>query len=197
MEDDGATPIGPSIGLGDREAKLFALRLRMNEARRLNSKATIHSESDKRVYRKPNASKDEEEDKYKLNDTPMNAEKLYSKSKTKDETFGWDRYNQEPLYRAHEKRRAKVLRSVETEEVHTDLDYGKAPVPSKKAMDLMVDDLLDTEQRRMTKHRRRATYSEQDVTYVNERNKRFNQKISRAYDKYAADTKEKLERGTG
>ena len=35
-----------------------------------------------------------------------------------------------------------------------------------------------------------------DVSYVNQRNKRFNEKIGRNYDKYTNEIKQNLERGT-
>lgn len=44
--------------------------------------------------------------------------------------------------------------------------------------------------------KRRHFSGDEDVTYINQRNQRFNQKISRAYDKYTQETKDSLERGT-
>lgn len=37
---------------------------------------------------------------------------------------------------------------------------------------------------------------DEDVTFINDKNRHFNKKISRAYDKYTVDIKESLERGT-
>lgn len=37
---------------------------------------------------------------------------------------------------------------------------------------------------------------EKDVDYVNERNRRFNEKLERNYSQYAAEIKRNLERGT-
>jgi hypothetical protein len=37
---------------------------------------------------------------------------------------------------------------------------------------------------------------EQDVDYINERNRVFNKKIQRSFGKYAAEIKANLERGT-
>lgn len=44
--------------------------------------------------------------------------------------------------------------------------------------------------------RNRMEFDETDVSYINQRNKRFNQKISRNYDKTTAEIKQSLERGT-
>lgn len=44
--------------------------------------------------------------------------------------------------------------------------------------------------------KRRRFNEEEDVTYINLRNYRFNKKISRAYDKYTEELKDNLERGT-
>ena len=44
--------------------------------------------------------------------------------------------------------------------------------------------------------RRRAEYEGEDVTSINERNKHFNKKIKRAFDKYTVDIRQSLERGT-
>lgn len=44
--------------------------------------------------------------------------------------------------------------------------------------------------------KRRHFSGDEDVTFINQRNYRFNQKIARAYDKYTKETKESLERGT-
>ena len=44
--------------------------------------------------------------------------------------------------------------------------------------------------------KRRHFTGDEEVTYINQRNYRFNQKIARAYDKYTQETKDALERGT-
>lgn len=43
---------------------------------------------------------------------------------------------------------------------------------------------------------RRRTREDDDVTYINDRNMRFNKKVARAYDKYTSDIKASFERGT-
>jgi len=46
------------------------------------------------------------------------------------------------------------------------------------------------------KKRNRIEFAEEDVTYINKRNKEFNRKISRNYDRATAEIKHSLERGT-
>lgn len=44
--------------------------------------------------------------------------------------------------------------------------------------------------------RRRANFEAEDVTSINERNKNFNKKLKRAFDKYTVEIRQNLERGT-
>jgi pre-mRNA-splicing factor SYF2 len=44
--------------------------------------------------------------------------------------------------------------------------------------------------------RRRPVYEDQDVNYINERNRHFNLKLNRFFEKEAAEIKANLERGT-
>ena len=46
------------------------------------------------------------------------------------------------------------------------------------------------------KKRERIEFEGEDVTYINQRNKRFNQKINRTYDEATAEIRQNLERGT-
>ena len=46
------------------------------------------------------------------------------------------------------------------------------------------------------KSRRRRTDEDEDVTAISAANRAYNRKIARAYDKYSADIKASLERGT-
>ncbi|KAI1331287.1 SYF2 splicing factor-domain-containing protein [Xylariaceae sp. FL0255] len=70
--------------------------------------------------------------------------------------------------------------------------------PDKAAIDRLVDDLQKAEDSRMKKRRERMAKDgdDGDVTYINEKNKQFNQKLSRFYNKYTAEIRESFERGT-
>ncbi|KAI0512682.1 SYF2 splicing factor-domain-containing protein [Xylaria bambusicola] len=70
--------------------------------------------------------------------------------------------------------------------------------PDKAAIDRLVDDLKKADDARMRKRKERMARNgdEGDVTYINEKNKQFNQKLSRFYNKYTAEIRDSFERGT-
>lgn len=70
--------------------------------------------------------------------------------------------------------------------------------PDKAAVDRLVDDLKKAEEVRLRKRRERMAKNgdDGDVTYINEKNKQFNQKLSRFYNKYTAEIRDSFERGT-
>jgi pre-mRNA-splicing factor SYF2 len=70
--------------------------------------------------------------------------------------------------------------------------------PEKAAVDRLVNDLQKAEETRLRKRRERMGQNGEDgdVTYINEKNKQFNQKLSRFYNKYTAEIRDSFERGT-
>ncbi|KAL4804460.1 SYF2 splicing factor-domain-containing protein [Aspergillus unguis] len=69
--------------------------------------------------------------------------------------------------------------------------------PDRAAVDRLVADLRKAEEVRLKKRRdRRGGEDEGDVTYINEKNKQFNQKLGRFYDKYTTEIRDSFERGT-
>ncbi|KAF8610575.1 SYF2-domain-containing protein [Ceratobasidium sp. AG-I] len=68
--------------------------------------------------------------------------------------------------------------------------------PSEDAIDRVVSKLNLDIDKRSKFSRKRANEEEGDITYINERNKVFNKKIARFYDKYTAETRASFERGT-
>lgn len=70
--------------------------------------------------------------------------------------------------------------------------------PDKAAIDRLVEDLRKAEEIRLQRRRERLGKDgdEADVTYINEKNKIFNQRLSRFYNKYTAEIRESFERGT-
>mmetsp|Transcript_37937 Transcript_37937/g.87614 ORF Transcript_37937/g.87614 Transcript_37937/m.87614 type:complete len:177 (-) Transcript_37937:153-683(-) len=82
---------------------------------------------------------------------------------------------------------------------HVDpLSYGTASVyqASEDRVDALVDDLARQAAKRGSSSRRRQHYEEDEVTYINDRNKVFNEKIARVFNKYTSEIKNNLERGT-
>lgn len=69
--------------------------------------------------------------------------------------------------------------------------------PRKENVDRLVEDLRKAEEVRLKKRKeRRGDVDEGDVTYINEKNKQFNLKLARFYDRYTTDIRESFERGT-
>jgi pre-mRNA-splicing factor SYF2 len=70
--------------------------------------------------------------------------------------------------------------------------------PKRENVDRLVKDLQKAEEVRLKKRRERlgADANDGDVTYINDKNKQFNQKLARFYDRYTGDIRESFERGT-
>ncbi|KAE9367975.1 putative Pre-mRNA-splicing factor syf2 [Stipitochalara longipes BDJ] len=70
--------------------------------------------------------------------------------------------------------------------------------PPKDAVDRLVKDLQQAEDARLKKRKERMGQNGEDgdVTYINEKNKQFNQKLNRFYNKYTAEIRDSFERGT-
>ncbi|CZS91383.1 probable SYF2 Synthetic lethal with CDC40 [Rhynchosporium agropyri] len=69
--------------------------------------------------------------------------------------------------------------------------------PPKDAVDRLVKDLTQAEEARLKKRRAKMSEGEDgDITYINDKNKQFNQKLNRFYNKYTAEIRDSFERGT-
>jgi pre-mRNA-splicing factor SYF2 len=71
--------------------------------------------------------------------------------------------------------------------------------PDKEAVDRLVNDIRKAEEARLKERRKRGIKDEDDsgdVTYINQKNKQFNEKLARFYNKYTTDIRESFERGT-
>ncbi|XP_046849570.1 pre-mRNA-splicing factor SYF2-like isoform X2 [Xenia sp. Carnegie-2017] len=74
--------------------------------------------------------------------------------------------------------------------------YGGDGKVSKEGVDRMVADLEKQIEKRSKYSRRRAHCDEADISFINERNMKFNKKLSRFYDQYTGEIRQNLERGT-
>ena len=71
--------------------------------------------------------------------------------------------------------------------------------PKRENVDRLVADLRKAEEVRLRKRKERGRADadqEGDVTYINDKNKQFNLKLARFYDRYTTDIRESFERGT-
>lgn len=122
-----------------------------------------------------------------------------------------ERYTKEKMAAIERAAAAGTLEIVETEDgelIAVDKDgsfYSTADStsfaenkPDKAAVDRLVKDLQKAEEVSLKKRRDRMANSgdDADVTYINEKNKQFNQKLSRFYNKYTAEIRDSFERGT-
>ena len=76
------------------------------------------------------------------------------------------------------------------------LKYGADRADDPRAVDRMASELEARSQQQQKFSRRRAEVPGADVTSINDRNKHFNKKLSRAFDKYTVEMRQNLERGT-
>ncbi|EUC47465.1 hypothetical protein COCMIDRAFT_3555 [Bipolaris oryzae ATCC 44560] len=85
--------------------------------------------------------------------------------------------------------------------INTPVDeaYSHDHKPSKEAVDRLVEDLEKSERARLKARAARGIRDEQDmgdVTYINQKNKQFNDKLARFYNRYTTEIRESFERGT-
>lgn len=122
-----------------------------------------------------------------------------------------DRYEKEKMALIEKSAAAGGLDIVETEDgevIAIDKDgsfYSTADStsftqnkPDKAAIDRLVQDLTRAEEQRIKKRKERMAKNgdDEDSMYINEKNKQFNQKLSRFYNKYTADIRDSFDRGT-
>jgi len=68
--------------------------------------------------------------------------------------------------------------------------------PSEEAIDRVISKINRDIDKKSKFSRKRQNEDEGDITYINERNRVFNKKIARYYDKYTAEIRASFERGT-
>ncbi|KAJ8903109.1 hypothetical protein NDN08_006424 [Rhodosorus marinus] len=209
-------------GKSGMERRIEELKLRLNQARNLNTKEVeaevkrsgIDVKAISKKKRTEARRKDKAERKaLKESGAVFVERRVLSESagvlEEREERKGKKRaapegeviFGEDNLRQAFEKRLESVPEysapKVVTNGSSDDLAYGQAPSIPTENVDKMVQELEATTQRREKFSRRRAFLEDEiDVDFINERNRKFNNKISRAFDKYTADVKQSLERGT-
>jgi pre-mRNA-splicing factor SYF2 len=61
----------------------------------------------------------------------------------------------------------------------------------EEGKEALANEIKEDQEKRTKLSKRKAYDAEEDVTFINERNARFNRKASRAYDNYTEDLREK------
>lgn len=146
------------------------------------------------------------EGKEHLGDTIEHCDMKEAKKKRKNpDAFGWDVFNQDSLARAHDKR----LNNIEFDQAAYDKQKaedgsgsslnplgGFGYQPDEAAKDRLQNAMDKSADKKKEFSRRRMHNAEEDVNYVNDRNRHFNKKIERFFGEYTHETRQNLERGT-
>ena len=194
----------------------YLLKSKITEAKNLNNKAVIEENTnvqdvDKaRKLKRQEWLQEREKTKKKLIEQGVPENKLYTlesihrnelqkeqaMKKAKNETFGWDVFNNEAYYRAHKKRLRDMPfdKELYEEQMKNGIDMSKIDTEERK--NLLKNDIEQQQEKRNKFSRRRNFYEDQNVDYINERNRKFNQKLERFFGKDCAEIKANLERGT-
>lgn len=214
-------PTVEDLPADDAERRLFAVKLALGKARKDNAdRAAEERERKQDERRRGVGARERAQDraaakaKFRadlekrnmggrehLLDTAQAAARYQDKVKAKNQrkaAFGWEVFNADSLHKAYEKRLGSL--PVGRDDDVQDLDptaYGQEAHPqSEDALDRMVDELDQRQRQRQLFSRRRAFLPEADVDYINDRNRHFNKKIKRAFDKFTVEIRQNLERGT-
>ncbi|EDO07045.1 putative peptidyl-prolyl cis-trans isomerase cyclophilin [Babesia bovis T2Bo] len=141
-----------------------------------------------------------------LNKAAIAVEKQHERDlkKEKGKSFGWNVFNQDALYRAHKKRLKETAFNREEYELQKaqmgDLFYQPclSTTETTEAAKLAVVHNLEKQYKQREKFSRRRAFEDdaKDVSYINQRNRVFNQKLDRAFKDHSAEIKGNLERGT-
>merc|ERR1712154_306902 len=201
----------------------WELRMKRNEARKLNKKAIIeeHEKLNKTDYEISRENRKKYETKTKkrkremaetfrdpnlsiLYESAEYAQNIQQKKKRKTEAaFGWNVFNDDTLYTAYNKRIAKINKNSgfikDTKQLFdvNSLDYAQNDDEEidEDNMDNMVNELNQQIAKRK-KFQRRRPHQESNITYINNRNMVFNKKVERAYGKITNKIRVSLERGS-
>lgn len=193
--------------------KFIELNSKINEAKNLNNKEVLNENNEnlnenkeKKMSREQWKKKqDEHKNKMKAQGVPEDksyvyesikkneAIKDYNHHKEKNKTFGWDVFNNEAKYRAYKKR----LKNMPFDKDLYELQMKGENTPiSEERKNLLKNDIENQILQREKFSRRRKFFDEEDVNYINERNRMYNKKLERFFGKEAAEIKTNLERGT-
>ncbi|KAK8805653.1 hypothetical protein WA158_002309 [Blastocystis sp. Blastoise] len=143
----------------------------------------------------------DEEHSY-LMESVASAEKRESKKEQKEmnriNNFGWNIFNQDALYRAYNKQVSKLpKKSVSDLSTKDSLDYGDNSKIDPEKAEMVANYYKEKDEKSKENFSKRKTfYNEEEVNYINERNRVFNKRLSRYYDKYTADMRANIERGS-
>ncbi|KAI9672715.1 MAG: pre-mRNA-splicing factor syf2 [Alyxoria varia] len=160
---------------------------------------------DRRMEKKENHRED-----VAFQDYRQTARKVYKRQireMGKPDLEAYEQSKADAVRRAAENGRLEIVETQDGELVAVDKDgtfYSTADTtdfaqnkPDKAAVDRLVGDLKKAEEIRMKKRKERGKEDDDgDITFINEKNKQFNQKLARFYNKYTTEIRDSFERGT-
>lgn len=204
-----------------RLARLKAIREKMNDSTTSNRKALLDEDKDLKVNKRADALLER-----KQQQAEFELEKLQAEEKGEDfdrkrawdwtvkETEEWkekkerkkEREGQSGVHdmsstaqRAYEKDLAAFKPDLDTYEKEKETGLHQAPSfshkPTPEALDRLVNGLTKGDKQRM-KRRKQPGTDDQHATYISDKNKQFNEKLNRQYDKYTKEIRDNFERGT-
>ncbi|KAF2139422.1 uncharacterized protein K452DRAFT_289982 [Aplosporella prunicola CBS 121167] len=142
-------------------------------------------------------------------DYRQDARKVYKRQlrELAPDTAGYERAKAEAVRRAAASGGLDIVEGADGELIAVDRDgsfYSTADStdfashrPDKEGVDKLVGEIRKAEEARLKARRARGIDDEAgDITYINQKNKQFNEKLARFYNKYTGDIRESFERGT-
>ena len=216
----------PMQGMSAKQRKLFELRLKLNEGRKLNQKAVVDEK--KRVdapEEYANAQKrklKDAQDKsrtdamvkqgisptaYHLTATLEQVERANKKVKKKEvyDPKNAGQFSADRQYANYERANANIevdMNAYNAQKERVPDFYRSADSihhESNKPSQEAIERLANhvaTAQRKQVALREKKTHAAKDVDGINIKNERYNQQLAKAYDKYSKEIKANLERGT-
>jgi pre-mRNA-splicing factor SYF2 len=122
--------------------------------------------------------------------------------------FCWLAYNEDASYLSYKKRVSTIPKDEEEYDKQKEtlgdkffqtansLDIGQTFSTTPDGVHRMAAELVESQKSRYNFSRRRTFHDDKDVDYINEPNKKFNEKLARAYNAYTVEIRQNLERGT-
>jgi hypothetical protein len=200
------------MATSDLEKRLFDLKLQMNKAKQLNNQAVLAEKKrigDPKWYQKQHAQHAHAEEAERDPDEALlheTAETVASRTKKRKpgEDAGWNTYNPEALYRAHDRRVDQIgfypdAYERQKEALGEEGFYDASQVkhkPSDDAKERLAGSLKEDAERRKKFSRRRVFDEEEEVQWINEANRRYGKQLEKSFGEYTREIKSNLERGT-
>lgn len=146
-----------------------------------------------------------------FSDYRREANKVYKRQISQLSKVDMESYAAQRAERLQKQVASGLLELVETEDgdvftvdkegrVNTPVEenYSCDHKPSKEAVDRLVEQLEKGERARLKARAARGLRDDDggDVTYINQKNKQFNEKLARFYNRYTSEIRESFERGT-